>query len=120
MKTIAKVATVAAIGSLVCSCAPVLIGGGAAGGYYVAKDKHSIGQYTDDAVITSKVKAQYLKDLVLKSFGISVSTNHGVVSLVGSVSSETVRQRAITIAMHTAGVRAVDARNLTVNIHLHK
>jgi hyperosmotically inducible protein len=118
MKTILKVATVAAVGSLICSCVPVLIGGGAAGGYYIAKDKHSVGNYTDDAVITSKVKAKYLKDLVLKSFGISVSTNHGVVSLVGSVSNEETRQRAINIAMNTGGVKAVDAHNLTVNIYL--
>lgn len=107
---------IAVIGSLY-GCAAALIGGGAAGGYYVAKDKGAIGQYTNDAVITSKIKAKYVKDLALKSFGVSVSTNHRVVSLVGAVPNVALRNRAILVAQNTAGVRAVNASNLTINPH---
>lgn len=95
-------------------CAAALVGGGAAGGYYAEKHKAGISRYADDAMITSKIKTKYLKDLVLKSFGISVSTNHGVVSLIGNVPNDQIRQRAINIAMQTKGVKAVDARNLTI------
>ena len=115
MKKIVKVTSIIMFSGLLSSCAAALVGGGAAGGYYVAKDKHAIGQYSDDAWITSKVKAQYLKDLTLKSLGISVSTNHGVVSLVGSVPSYVTKAHAVLIAAKTKGVTSVDAGNLTVN-----
>jgi osmotically-inducible protein OsmY len=73
-----------------------------------------IEQYSHDTLITGKVKSKYLKDLSLKSFAISVSTNHGVVSLVGSVPTAAIRDRAIQVAQHTKGVIAVEAKNLTI------
>lgn len=99
---------------LISGCAPALIAGGAAGGYVIAKDKGVVGRYTDDSVITSKIKAKYIGDLALKSLAISVSTNHGVVSLVGHVPNYNVRAHAIRIARYTKGVVAVNATNLTV------
>ena len=103
------------ISMLLTGCAAALVGGGAAGGYYLAKDKGSAGNYTDDAVITSKVKSKLLKDLALKSFSISVSTNHGVVSLTGNVPNVQMQERAIILTQNTKGVKSVNASNLTVS-----
>lgn len=113
-KMILPVALVSSVATILGGCAAALVGGGAAGGYYVSKDKTAIGQYADDALITSKVKAKYLKDLTLKSFAISVSTIRGVVNLTGAVPTEKLRQKAVAVALHTNGVKAVDARNLIV------
>lgn len=113
-KMILSIALISSTTALLGGCAAALVGGGAAGGYYVSKDKGAIGQYADDAVITSKVKAKYLKDLTLKAFSISVSTIHGIVNLTGAVPTEKLRQKAVYIALHTKGVKAVDARNLLV------
>lgn len=113
MKAIKFVIFIMAV-SLLGGCAAALVGGGAAGGYYAEKHKTSIKHYAGDAAITSKVKAKYLKDLALKSFAVSVSTNRGVVSLVGNVPTVKLRDRAIFIAKHTSGVKGVDAHNLTV------
>lgn len=116
MKAIKLVVSIAAA-SLLGGCVAAAASGGAAGGYYYEKDKTSIKHYVGDAAITSKVKAKYLKDLALKSFNVSVSTNHGIVSLVGNVPTMKLRHRAITVAKHTEGVIGVDAHNLTVSHH---
>ena len=120
MKILTKFIFLCLIVAGLSSCAAALVGGGAAGGYYAEKNKKAIGQYSGDALITSKVKAKYLKDLTLRSFAISVSTNQHVVSLVGDVPNHKIRQRAINIALHTKDVKGVDARNLTVSAVGHK
>jgi osmotically-inducible protein OsmY len=93
-------------------CAAALVGGGAAGGYTVAKNKGTIGQTTDDSVITSKVKAKYLADSKLKSLGINVSTTNNVTVLTGAVPTCHMKKRAYRIALHTKGVASVDASKL--------
>lgn len=114
MRVISTALAGISICALLSGCVPALVAGGAAGGYYLAKDKGPVGQYTDDSVITSKIKTKYVGDLALKSLGISVSTNHGIVSLVGHVKTHRLRSRAIGIAENTKGVRGVNATNLTV------
>lgn len=79
---------------------------------YAKAGVHSVGEYTSDAFITSKVKTKYLKDLVLKAFGISVSTTNGIVSLTGSLPSQALVDRAVLIAKNTKGVKAVNSTNL--------
>ncbi|HVV69563.1 MAG TPA: BON domain-containing protein [Gammaproteobacteria bacterium] len=115
MKIILKLLAVLFLSLTMTGCVAVLLGGGAAaGGYAVAKDKGPVGQYTDDSVITSKVKARLLAEKDMKSYKISVTTNDGVVTLTGSVPTEDMRMRAITIARDTAEVRAVNVTNFKV------
>ncbi len=73
----------------------------------------STGEYVDDAVITSKVKAALLNDSGLKSFKISVETYNDVVQLSGSVNSDQVKARASEVAAGVSGVRSVQ-NNLVV------
>jgi Predicted periplasmic or secreted lipoprotein len=70
--------------------------------------KHeSPGQYLDDTVITSKVKAKLANDDFLKSFQISVETYKGAVQLSGFVDSQTAVDRAGQIARAVGGVKSV-------------
>jgi len=67
----------------------------------------STGQFVDDSVITTKVKAKLFDYLALKGFEIKVETFKGVVQLSGFVSSQVNIDRATDVASHVAGVVSV-------------
>jgi len=62
---------------------------------------------TDDTALTAKVKAALFAEPGIKTLQIDVETQNAVVTLQGSVDSETLRQRAVTIAGSLSGVRQV-------------
>lgn len=78
-----------------------------------SRTSESTGEYVDDTVITSKVKAALLNDSGLKSFDIGVETFKDVVQLSGFVNSEQVKARASQVAGGVSGVRSV-RNNLVV------
>lgn len=65
------------------------------------------GEYIDDSVITTKVKAAIFNDDALKSAEINVETFKGVVQLSGFVSSRTAANKAIELARSIKGVHSV-------------
>ncbi len=65
------------------------------------------GEYVDDAVITTKVKAEIFNEPTLKSREINVETFKGSVQLSGFVSSQDDINKAIGIARNIRGVKAV-------------
>jgi osmotically-inducible protein OsmY len=65
------------------------------------------GEYVDDVVITTKVKAEILNESTLKSSEINVETFKGVVQLSGFVSSNANIEKAITITRSVKGVVSV-------------
>lgn len=65
------------------------------------------GEYIDDSVITTKVKAAILKEPGLKVMEINVETFKGVVQLSGFVSSREDINRAIEVARGVSGVKSV-------------
>lgn len=67
----------------------------------------SAGQYVDDSVITTKVKALLAKDDTLKAFAINVKTYKGIVQLRGFVDSKTTIEKAGKIAGSVEGVKSV-------------
>lgn len=74
------------------------------------------GQYVDDATITTKVKAAFAKDKLVKGREISVRTDHGVVDLTGTVNSTAESDRATKLATNVKAVSAVH-NNLTLSTH---
>jgi osmotically-inducible protein OsmY len=73
-----------------------------------ATQKHeSTGQYIDDSVITTKVKAAILDEPSLKVFQISVKTYQGVVQLSGFVDSAQSAKKAGEVAGRVEGVKEV-------------
>ncbi|MBK7491589.1 MAG: BON domain-containing protein [Nitrosomonas sp.] len=65
------------------------------------------GEYLDDTVITTKVKAAILNEPTLKSAEINVETFKGVVQLSGFVSSSASISKAIEVAKGVTGVKSV-------------
>jgi hyperosmotically inducible protein len=65
------------------------------------------GEYVDDSVITTKVKALLADDDFLKSFQIGVETYKGTVQLSGFVSSQNAVDKAGHIAWSVKGVKSV-------------
>ena len=67
----------------------------------------STGEYVDDSVITTKVKALLAEDDFLKSFQISVETYKGTVQLSGFVNSRQASDKAGQIVRSVKGVKSV-------------
>ena len=70
------------------------------------------GEYIDDAVITSKVKAAFAADPTVKATEVQVETFKGTVQLSGFVESRESAQKAVQLAREVKGVKEV--RNNTV------
>jgi len=71
------------------------------------RTRESTGEYVDDSVITTKVKALLANDDFLKSFQISVETYKGIVQLSGFVNSQQAVDKAGQIARSVQGVNSV-------------
>ena len=69
--------------------------------------KEGTGEYIDDTVITTKVKAAILNEETLKSAEVNVETFKGVVQLSGFVNSEADIAKAASVARGVKGVTSV-------------
>lgn len=75
-----------------------------------AMDSHStsiVAAATDDAVVTTKVRAALMAEPALKSIEIHVDTKDGVVTLTGTSDSSASRDKAVVIARNVTGVKDV-------------
>ena len=71
------------------------------------KTHEGTGQYVDDSVITTKVKAAILGEPGLKVAEINVETFKGVVQLSGFVTSAAASSTAVAVAGKVGGVKSV-------------
>ncbi len=69
--------------------------------------KEGTGEYVDDAVITTKVKAAIFNEPTLKSAEINVETFKGVVQMSGFVNSQADINKAAELARSVKGVTSV-------------
>lgn len=69
--------------------------------------RESTGEYIDDSVITTKVKAAIFNEPSLKVFQIHVDTYKNVVQLTGAVATRTEMAKAVELAGAVNGVRSV-------------
>ncbi|MCX7061853.1 MAG: BON domain-containing protein [Gammaproteobacteria bacterium] len=72
------------------------------------------GDAITDTVITTKLKAALIADATTKGTAINVTTTDGRVTLSGQVASGAEREKAISIATRTDGVKKVEAGDLKV------
>src|SRR5262245_30251417 len=72
------------------------------------------GQKMEDGSITAAIKMKMANNELVKASNIDVDTNHGKVTLNGTVGSEAEKDRAIQLAQSVDGVKSVSS-NLTVN-----
>ena len=71
------------------------------------RTQEGTGEYVDDTVITSKVKAAILNEPTLKSAEINVETFKGVVQLSGFVDNQAIASRAVEVSRGIKGVNEV-------------
>jgi osmotically-inducible protein OsmY len=69
--------------------------------------REGAGEYVDDSVITTKVKAGIFNEPTLKSAEINVETFKGVVQLSGFVRSQANIYKAVEVARNVKGVTNV-------------
>lgn len=69
--------------------------------------REGTGEYIDDALITTKVKAALAADPNVKATEVKVETFKGTVQLSGFVNSRESIQKAVEIARQVNGVRDV-------------
>lgn len=69
--------------------------------------KEGTGEYVDDSVITTKVKAAIFNEPTLKSAEINVETFKGVVQLSGFVKYQADMDKAVEITRSVKGVKSI-------------
>jgi osmotically-inducible protein OsmY len=69
--------------------------------------REGTGEYIDDSLITSKVKAAFAADPTVKATQVQVETFKGTVQLSGFVDSREAAQKAVEIAQGVKGVKSV-------------
>ncbi|HEX5804309.1 MAG TPA: BON domain-containing protein [Azospira sp.] len=69
--------------------------------------QESTGEYIDDSMLTTKVKAAIFNEPELKSAEINVETFKGVVQLSGFVSSQAAINKAVDVSRQVKGVKSV-------------
>lgn len=73
----------------------------------------TVGEFTDDVLIQSRVKMALINDEQIKGLRIDTEVNRGVVVLNGRVASPELKRRAVELASGIKGVERVEDR-LTV------
>lgn len=82
-------------------------------GCAVTSGQSSVGQYVDDATISTRVKARFAEDPGVSAMRIQVETNKGMVQLAGFATSQSEKDRAGQIARGVPDVKGV-ANNIIV------
>jgi osmotically-inducible protein OsmY len=96
--SVISLATILALGSSIAT-----LSSGCAG----TATRESTGEYIDDAATTTKVKAAFVKDPLVKALQVNVDTFKGTVQLSGFVDTAEQKARAEQIAAGVNGVTAV-------------
>ncbi|MBC3907134.1 MULTISPECIES: BON domain-containing protein [Undibacterium] len=69
--------------------------------------QESAGEYIDDTVITTKVKAAIVNEPTLKASEINVETFKGIVQLSGFVADPGSASKAVSVSSGVKGVKSV-------------
>lgn len=69
--------------------------------------RESTGEYIDDTLITTKVKAKFVESEDVSAAAVNVETFKGVVQLSGFAHSESERRKAEQLAAAVEGVKHV-------------
>lgn len=90
--------------------AAVLAGSAVVGvsGCAVSREQSTVGQYVDDAAITTRIKAKFAESPDVAATSIKVKTLNGVVQLSGFAKNGTEKDRAGAIAAAVANVKRVE------------
>lgn len=77
---------------------------------YREEGSRTIGEFTDDVAIQTKVKTALIREDDIKGLRINVEVNRGVVTLYGPIASNDARRKAVTLVRDIRGVTEVQDR----------
>lgn len=76
-------------------------------GCAVTRDQSTVGEYVDDAAVTTKIKAKFVDAKSVDAASIHVETLNGTVMLSGFAKSQSEKDSAAAIAREIKGVKSV-------------
>ncbi|MDE2401266.1 MAG: BON domain-containing protein [Burkholderiales bacterium] len=76
-------------------------------GCAVTRDQSTMGEYIDDAAITTSIKARFVENKQVDASSIHVETLNGVVMLSGFAKNQAEKDSAAAIARNVKGVKSV-------------
>lgn len=89
------------------------------GGCAVKRGQSTLGQYVDDATITTRVKTRFAEDPSVSAMRVQVETLNGTVQLAGFATSQSEKDKAAELARAVPDVKEVRnniiVRSATVN-----
>ncbi|MGS5087016.1 BON domain-containing protein [Hydrogenophaga sp. A37] len=85
----------------------IAIGSLASTGCAVKSGQSTVGEFVDDAAITTRVKARFAQDEQVSAMRIGVETLNGTVQLSGFATTQTEKDKAASIARSVPDVRNV-------------
>lgn len=92
---------------LVCALASVSVGSLVTSGCAVTSGQSSVGQYVDDATISTRVKARFAEDTSVSAMRIQVETLNGTVQLSGFAATQAEKDKAAQLARAVPDVKEV-------------
>ena len=78
-----------------------------ASGCAVTRGQESVGEYVDDAAITTAVKARFIENRAVDAASMKVETLNGTVLLSGFAKNATEKTTAESLAWKVGGVKSV-------------
>lgn len=92
---------------MLCGCTALVVGGSSGGSYPAGGNERSPGVVASDSAITTRIRAKFDADPVVRAFNLRIRTYEGKVTLSGTVANYIARGRALDLAKGTAGVQTV-------------
>jgi osmotically-inducible protein OsmY len=104
-RTLAVLFSALSLTTVLSSCAPLLVGGAAAGTAMVATDRRTTGAIVQDQTNEARITYEFTQRIKVAGTHFTVNSYDGKVLLTGEVPAEAVKEDAGRIAAGVIGVR---------------
>jgi osmotically-inducible protein OsmY len=106
-RSLALVLSALSLTAVLPACAPLLVGGAAAGTALVVSDRRTSGAIVQDQSNEARITYEFLQRIKVSGTHFTVTSFDGKVLLTGEVPAEAVKEDAGRIAASVVGVRTV-------------
>ena len=106
-RTLAVLFSALSLTTVLPACAPLLVGGAAAGTALVATDRRTSGAIVQDQTNEARITYEFVQRIKVSGTHFTINSYDGKVLLTGEVPAEAVKEEAGRIAAGVLGVRTV-------------
>lgn len=106
-RTLAVLFSALSLTTVLPACAPLLVGGAAAGTALVATDRRTSGAIVQDQTNEARITYEFIQRIKVSGTHFTITSYDGKVLLTGEVPAEAVKEEAGRIAAGVLGVRTV-------------